>query len=127
MKNKNWLRAFSCALTGLFYAAVHERNMRIHIIAAALAVFLGWQLNLSRPEYAILVLTIGMVFAAELINTAIEAVVDILAPEFHPLAKRAKDVAAGAVLVSSIIAVVVGLFLFAPRLSGQEGFQWMKK
>lgn len=101
--------------------------MRVHFTAALFAVFVGWQLGLSAAEYAVLALTIGMVLVAELMNTAIEAVVDLAAPEFHPLAKRAKDVAAGAVLVSSIIAVIIGLFLFGPRIVGQEGFFWMKK
>lgn len=127
MKNKNWLRAFSCALTGLVYAVCRERNMRVHLTAAFAAAFLGWQLALSAAEFAILAVTIGMVLVAELINTAIEAVVDLASPEIHPLAKRAKDVAAGAVLVSSIIAIIVGLFLFGPRIVGQEGFFWMKK
>ncbi len=110
------VKAFGFAGAGVLHMLRSQRNARIHLALTLLALTLGWWLRLSAPEWAILVLTIGFVWAAETMNTAIEGVVDLVSPERHPLAKIAKDAAAGAVLIAAITAVLVAAFLFLPRL-----------
>ncbi|NJN79124.1 MAG: diacylglycerol kinase family protein [Anaerolineales bacterium] len=106
--------SFRHAFRGLFYVMKTQRNAWIHT-AITLAVFLaGIWLEISLTEWAILVLTIAMVFMAEFVNTAIEAVVDLASPNKHPLAKIGKDVGAAAVLVAAIAAVLVGLLILGP-------------
>lgn len=90
--------------------------MKIHILAAAVAIVLAWGLGLTSVEKALIIMAIAGVITAELINTAVEAVVDLVSPEYHPLAKLAKDAAAGAVLVAAVAAVVIGCLLMGPRL-----------
>lgn len=108
--------SFRYAFAGLWWTLTTQRNMRIHGAAALLAGALGVAVGLSAGEFAVLALTIAVVMAAEMINTVVEAAVDLASPEYHPLAKIAKDVAAGAVLVTSLGAIIVGLFLFLPHL-----------
>lgn len=105
------------ALSGLKYTLLTERNMKIHM-AAALAVFTlaGW-LGLSRLEWGLLVLTVFLVLVAEMVNTSIERVVDMVTREYHPLAYTAKNVAAGAVLLAALNAVIMGFIIFLPHLS----------
>ena len=93
-----------------------QRNARIHISIALVVVILGLWLGLSYAQWAIIVLTIGLVLAAEAFNTVAEAAVDLATAEYHPLAKIAKDVAAGAVLMVAITAVIVGLLILGPPL-----------
>lgn len=115
MKNFNpysLLRSFGYALYGVFYALTRERNLRIHFTAGAFALYFSKYYNLSPAEIGLLVLCIGFVLACEMINTAIEHTVDLETSEFHHLAKIAKDVAAGAVLVAAATSVVVGFLLF---------------
>jgi diacylglycerol kinase len=107
---------FQYAWQGVVYGIKSQRNMRIHIVAAIGACGLGWRLSLSTTEMAVLLLTIGLVVVAELLNTAVEQVVNLTCPHYHPLAKAAKDTAAGAVLAASIIALAVGYYLFVPKL-----------
>lgn len=95
-----------------------QHNMRIHLLLALLALMVAATIGVSRVELTFLVMTIGMVFVAEMLNTAIEQVVDMITTEYHPLAKIAKDVAAGAVLLAAITAVVVGFLIFYVRLEG---------
>jgi diacylglycerol kinase len=95
-----------------------QRNMRIHVAIGVAAFALGAVLRLSAVEFAIIALTVAVVMAAEMINTVVEAAVDLASPEYHPLAKIAKDVAAGAVLVTALGAVAVSLFIFLPHLLG---------
>lgn len=90
--------------------------MRFHVLAALAAVLAGVWLRLSRGEWLWIGLAVALVWAAELLNTAVERLVDLVSPERHPLAKAAKDTAAGAVLVLAAFAVVVGLCVFGPRL-----------
>ncbi len=116
MRRVRLLRAFGHAFSGLFYAIRTQRNMPIHLVIAAGVVALGLWLGLSAVQWAILALTISSVLAAELLNSGLETVVDMVSPEYHPLAKRAKDVAAGAVLLAAIFAVVVGLLILGPPL-----------
>ena len=112
----DWLKSFRFALTGLRQTVRTQRNFRIQLVLGTIAIGMGVGFSLTLLEWAILVLTIVIVLSGELFNTALEALVDLVSPEFRPLAKTAKDCAAGAVLVSAIGSVAVGLLLFGPRL-----------
>ena len=107
--------SFGHALRGL-RVFVSQPNARIHCAAAVVVVVLGAWLDVSAMEWVALVLAIALVIGAEALNTALEYVVDLSSPEWHPLARDAKDVAAAAVLVCSIGAAVVGLLVFVPYL-----------
>ena len=122
MRAHNLLRSFGYALAGLGWLVRTQRNARIHLVIAAVAVALGAWLELSGPEWAVLLLTIGLVLAAEAFNTALEAAVDLASPEWHALARIAKDVSAGGVLVLALAAVGVGVALFAGRLLARLGW-----
>ncbi len=111
MKTNSLLHSFRCAFAGFLDVIRSERNAKIHVVAAIGAITGGVCLNLSRSELAILTLTIGAVFAAESTNTAIEHPVNLVSPDHHELARRAKDAAAASVLVMAIAAVVVGPLL----------------
>lgn len=117
MKSKNLIESFNHAINGLIYAVRSERNMKVHITAAALVMVLSMFYNLSRVEFLIVCLTIALVIICELFNTAIEVVVDIITDVYHPKAKVIKDVAAGAVLVSAFISLLVAYFIFFDRFS----------
>ena len=104
-------RSFAYAFSGIAQGLA-QRNMRIHLVFAVIAIVACALLRCTVAEWIIVLVLIGLVIAAELINAAIEAVVDLASPDIHPLAKRAKDVAAGAVLVLAITAVVVGLIIY---------------
>ncbi|MBQ8682831.1 MAG: diacylglycerol kinase family protein [Selenomonadales bacterium] len=110
------LQSFRYAMRGIRTAYREERQMKIHTAMAALAVGCGMIADLSRAEWAILILTIAFVIALELVNTAAERIVDLVTEDYHPLAEKAKDVAAGAVLVASAAAVIVGICLFSTRV-----------
>jgi diacylglycerol kinase (ATP) len=109
--SRTWA-AFDYAFQGILYATRTQRNMRIHLLAAALAMFAVLFLRLERAYVALVVICIALVIALELVNTAIEAVVDLMTVAHHPLAKIAKDAAAGAVLVMSMGATIVGYLVF---------------
>jgi len=106
-------RSFKCAFNGIVSAVKTQRNMRIHIIAIIYVTAFSLFYDFSNFQYTILILIFLIVVSLELINTAIESVVDICSPQYSKLAKMAKDCAAGAVLVSAIGAVVIGVLLFA--------------
>jgi diacylglycerol kinase (ATP) len=110
-ENAFW-NSFQNAFEGIIYATRTERNMRIHLVAGALVLFATLYLRLERAYVAIICVTVAAVLALELLNTAIEAVVDLMTVAHHPLAKIAKDAAAGAVLVMSIGALIVGYLVF---------------
>ena len=118
-------RSFHHAYDGIISAVRTQRNMRFHVLAAVAVLLLGLLLGVSGLELAMLVLTIVVVFVVEMLNTALEFVVDLVTSEYHPLAKLAKDVSAGAVLVSSVGAVLVGYLVLAddlgPLLTGAIG------
>lgn len=103
-----FIASLNCAIEGILWAAKTQRHMRFHLVAAILVLVLAVVLRLSLHEFALLALAITLVLFAELVNTAIEAVVDLVSPDFHPLAQRAKDVAAGAVLLASAGALILG-------------------
>ena len=116
-QHRGGLRAsFRYAFAGLWWTLRTQRNMRIHLALGIAAGLLGIVVGLSSGEFAVLALTIAVVMAAEMLNTVVEAAIDLASPEYHPLAKIAKDVAAGAVLLTAMGAVAVGLFLFLPHL-----------
>lgn len=107
--------AFKCAAEGVRFA-LGQRNMRIDVCAAVLAVALGVVLRIDAPSWLAIVLCIGGVLALETLNTAIESVVDLASPEYHVLAKHAKDCAAGAALIAACASVVVGCVVFIPKI-----------
>lgn len=111
-----FMAGFRYAFNGLWYALRTQRNARVHVIIAMLAIVLGIVLHISAVEFALVFVAIASVFIAEMFNTVFELSIDIAAPDYHPLAKIAKDVAAGAVLLSAMLSVVIGLFVFGPHL-----------
>lgn len=108
--------SFSHSFDGLRFALANEQNMRIHLTAAIAVVVCGFVLRISAGQWLVCLLMIGLVMAAELFNTAIEATIDLSMPQHHALAKSAKDVAAAAVLILSIVAAIIGLVIFIPQL-----------
>ena len=109
-------RSFQHAYQGIVSAVRTQRNLRFHFFAALVVLIAGLILGVSALEMAVLVLTICFIFIVEMLNTTLEFVVDLVTKEYHPLAKLAKDVSAGAVLVSSVGAVLVGLLVLADDL-----------
>lgn len=112
------LESFGCALRGISYCFATQRNFRIQTAIAFLVIVAGLWLGLPPVEWAVLVVTICAVLVAEMINTGVEALADVLSPDYHPLIMVAKDAAAGAVLLLSSGAVVIGLLLLGPRVFG---------
>jgi diacylglycerol kinase (ATP) len=104
------------AVRGLGHLLTSQHNARLHAVATALALIVAAWLDLDRLEWLVLVLTIAAVWSAEAFNTALELLADAASPEFHPLVGKAKDVAAGAVLIAAIAAVVVAALILVPRL-----------
>lgn len=114
--------SFRYAAQGLFYGFRSQRNFRIHVITGSLVFFLGLGLQLPPAHLAVLVLTVAAVLVLELLNTAIEAVVDLaIGRRFHPLARIAKDCAAAAVLVAALASLLVALLLLLPPLLARLG------
>jgi len=110
------LRAFGHAFHGWGYVLRTQHNAWIHALATTLVVLLAAWLRLLARDWAVLLLTIGLVWMAEFINTALEAVVDLASPQHHPLAKVGKDVGAAAVLIAAVTSVVIGLLILGPPL-----------
>ena len=104
------------ALDGIEYAINHERNIKIEIFLAIIASILGFILKISIIEWIVIILLIALIISLELINTSIERCVDLVTKDYHDLAKVSKDMAAGAVLVSSLFSIIVGLLIFLPKL-----------
>ncbi len=109
---KGFIKSFRYAVTGIVHSVLSERNIRIHLVVALYVLYFSRFYSLSRAEYILLLLTICFVIATEMLNTAIETVVDLVTEAYARLAKIAKDVAAGAVLVAAFSAVAVGVMLF---------------
>jgi diacylglycerol kinase (ATP) len=109
---RNFLKPFAVAVNGIVYAFKTQRHMRFHLYAVVSVILLGMLMNLRLREMMILLFMISFVVVAEMFNSAIEAVVDLAHPNYHPLAKFAKDMAAGSVLVTTVCALVVALLLF---------------
>lgn len=116
MRQPRFWRSVSHAWSGLVYTFRTQRNARWHVVGGLAVVALATWLQLDLVRWAILALTIGAVGAGETINTTVEAMVDLLSPEWHERAKVAKDVSAGAVLLLAMTAIVVGLLILGPPL-----------
>ena len=110
------LISFRHAFRGWGYVLKTQQNAWIHSVVTAVVIGMGLWVHLPARDWAVLVLAIAMVFTAEFINTAIEAVVDLASPVHHPLAKVGKDVGAAAVLVSALAAILIGLLILGPPL-----------
>ena len=110
------IASFRYAFQGWFHVLKTQRNAWIHSAIATIVFLLGLWLQLPPRDWAVIILTAALVFSAEFINTAIEAVVDLASPDQHPLAKIGKDVGAAAVLVAALAAVLIGLLLLGPPL-----------
>ena len=127
VKQPGFWRSVSYAWEGLVYTVQTQRNARIHLVVGSLVfVVAGW-LNLDTVRWGVLVLTIGGVLAAETINTTVEAIVDLLSPDWHAQAKVAKDVAAAGVLILSLTAIVIGLLILGPPLYHELLELWGKR
>ncbi|AIY05244.1 diacylglycerol kinase [Planococcus sp. PAMC 21323] len=103
------------AAQGIGTALKREQNIRFHLLAAIIVVIAGWLTVLSYTEWLVVILLIAGMIALEMVNSAIERVVDLATAELHPLAKQAKDMAAGAVLVFAVASAIIGLLIFLPK------------
>lgn len=112
IKNRNFIESFRCAIRGIVIAIKAQRNVRFHLAAAIAVVVIGLLLPVSPIEFALLMVAIAIVMVAELINSAMETSVDLVTKEYHPLAKDAKDIAAGGVLFAALMALVMGCVIF---------------
>ena len=115
---KRLFKSFKYAFDGLKYAFKYEQNILVHTLATILVIIFGIYFKLSSLEWVAIFLSIGLVIATELINTSIEATIDLITNQVNPLAKIAKDTAAGAVLVFGFTALVIGLIIFLPKIMG---------
>ena len=115
-KTKKLINSFKYAFTGIITSFKTERNMKIHVFIMLLVIIVGIALKVSSLEWMILVILFALVISAELFNTAIETVVDMITKEKNEKAKIAKDVAAGAVLILAIGSIIVGLIIFIPKI-----------
>ena len=113
---KNLFNSFKYAFWGIYKSFKSERNMKIHIMAMIIVIALGIFMKLNKIEWCIITIAIVMVISAELFNTAIETVVDMVSPQKNPQAKLVKDIAAAAVLVLAIGAAVIGIIIFGPKI-----------
>ena len=118
MKPKNWVQRANVAIEGIIYAVKTQRHMRYHLFAALAALILGLVLNISRIEFILLCMSIVLVLVTEMLNTAIETTVDMISEEYHPLARNAKDIAAGVVLIASIGALMLAISYSVPGAQG---------
>lgn len=117
MRRRSLFAAFADAADGLVHAVAEQPNFRIQLVLAAIAIVLAFVLRFDSMQWIVLILTIGFVLAAELFNTCLEHVVDLIMPDTHPLARAAKHAGAAAVLASSIAAAVVGIVLYGQALA----------
>jgi diacylglycerol kinase (ATP) len=113
---KRILASFKYAIEGLQYALISQRNLKIHFGFALVVLFLSWFLKVSTIEFILLIISISIVIICEMINTAIETTIDLITKEYHPLAKIAKNVAAGSVLISAIMSIMVGCLIFFDKI-----------
>lgn len=111
-----FFKSFTYAFEGIKTACKTEQNFLFDFIFGILTIILGFILKLNTTEFLIVLLTIGLVISLELVNTAIEYAIDMAMPEIHPLAKAAKDISSGAVLFGAIIAFIVGLIIYLPKI-----------
>lgn len=117
MKRRTIIDSFNYAVSGIITSLKTEKNMKVHYIIAILTIILSLFFDFTRTEFLLLLFAISLVVVAEMINTAVERVVDLITQDFHPLARMVKDIAAGAVLVAAINSIIVGYLLFFDRLN----------
>ena len=117
MKKKTWLQSVNLAIEGIIYSVRTQRHMRYHFYAALVALVLSLVLGISRTEFILLCMAIVLVLVTELLNTAIEITVDMISEDYHPMAKVAKDIAAGVVLTASIGALTLAYLILYPALT----------
>ncbi len=115
---KSRIKSFRAALQGLFFMFSTQINAQIHFTAAVSACLAAWFFEVTITEWCLILIAIVMVTGAEAFNTSIEQLTDLVSPQYHPLAGKAKDLAAGAVLIFAIGAFILGLIIFLPKLSG---------
>jgi len=113
---ERYLNSFKNSLAGFSYSFNYEQNMIVIVISAIIAIIAGFVFQISLLEWLFIILIIGLIASTELINTSIEAVVDLASPKKHPFAKIAKDTASAAVLVYVIVAIIGGLIIFVPKI-----------
>lgn len=113
---KNFLQSFKCAMNGIKYVFSSQRNILIQVYIGIIAIVLGFLFKITEIEWLVLILTIVFVILSEFINTSIETTVDLITEEYNEKAKIAKDVAAGAVLISAICSIIVGFIIFSGRI-----------
>ena len=113
---KSRIQSFTYAIKGIICVFKNERNIWLQSICACIAIAAGFIFKISNIEWVIIILCIGIVFACETINTAIEAIVDFISPEYHKKAGLIKDLAAGAVLITAIMSAVIALIIFVPKI-----------
>ena len=113
---KHRIHSFKHAIRGIRMVIKSEKNMQIHLIVAVLVLLAGWFFSISATEWMLCLLCFGLVLGAEMVNTAIENLVDLASPQRNELAGKAKDMAAGAVLISALFAACVGLIIFIPKI-----------
>ena len=110
------IKSFVYAFNGIKHGFITQLNIKVHIIISILVIVAGFLLNISLNQWILIIIVMAMVFSAELINTAIEGVVDIISPDYDKKAGLIKDCAAAAVLITAIAAAIVGMLIFAPKL-----------
>lgn len=115
-KSKNVISSFKYAFQGMFSALKTERNLKIHVTIMILVIIAGIVLKISKIEWIICIILFGLVIGGEMLNSALETVVDIAMPDINPKAKFAKDAAAGAVLVLAIASAIIGFMIFGSKL-----------
>lgn len=113
---KRLIKSFDYAIQGIKLVVRTEANMKIHIGVAIFVVVLGFLFRISHVEWLACVLCIGLVFSAEIMNTAIETLVDMISPEKNAIAGKIKDMAAGSVLIAALMSIVVGVIIFIPKI-----------
>ena len=113
---KKLFKSFGFAAKGISIAFKEQQNLRIHAVVVVIVIALGFFLRLTKVEWAIITLTIGFVISAELLNTAIEELVNLVSPGHHQLAGKIKDISAGAVLLAAVAAVIVGVVILGSKI-----------
>ncbi|NLB73188.1 MAG: diacylglycerol kinase family protein [Firmicutes bacterium] len=122
MKTRSLGESFRCAFQGVVFVLRTERNMVLHFVAAVLTLLVAALFGVTKLELACLTLTIAIVLVCELTNTALEILCDIVCADVEPRIRRVKDIAAGAVLISAVSAVIVGILVLGPRII--SGIKW---
>lgn len=113
---KKLIRSFGYAFKGVAYATTSQLNFRIHLVATAVALLLGWFLHISTGEWQWVMLCITIVLVTEIFNTMIETLVDLVSPGYNEKAGRIKDMAAGAVVIAAAFAIITGIIIFLPKI-----------